>query len=74
MELDADSMRFATPMRDVGEIGIDPSILLKRGKLTITERREMQRHAEIGRDILSGFRRPTPGPGRHDRVDSSRTA
>ena len=77
MELDADSMRFATPMRDVGEIGIDASILLKRGRLTFTERREMQRHAELGRDILSGSGDPrrdlaaTIAWTHHERLDGT---
>ena len=54
MGLDAGSMRFATPMRDVGEAGIVPSILQKPGRLTSAERREMQRHAEIGWEMLHG--------------------
>jgi len=36
------------------KIGVADDLLLKRGPLTQEERREMQRHAEIGHDILAG--------------------
>lgn len=52
--LDANSMRLAAPMRNVGEAGVPASILLKPGRLTSAERRRMQRHTEIGHDMLSG--------------------
>jgi putative two-component system response regulator len=55
--LDADHvelLRIASPMHDVGKIGIPDSILLKPGPLTAEERRAMQRHTEIGFSILSG--------------------
>jgi HD-GYP domain-containing protein (c-di-GMP phosphodiesterase class II) len=44
----------ASPMHDIGKIGIPDSILLKPGPLTIEERRVMQSHATIGEKILSG--------------------
>jgi putative two-component system response regulator len=47
-------IRLASPMHDVGKIAIDDGILLKRGALTPEERTEMQRHAEIGHQILAG--------------------
>jgi len=44
----------AAPMHDLGKIGIPDGILLKPGALTADELEVMQRHAEIGADILSG--------------------
>jgi putative two-component system response regulator len=44
----------AAPMHDVGKIGIPDGILLKPGPLTPHEREVMQRHTDIGADILSG--------------------
>jgi len=46
-----DVFRFA-PMHDIGKVGIEDSILLKPGKLTVEEREEMQKHPEIGADVL----------------------
>ena len=46
-----DVFRFA-PMHDIGKVGIEDSILLKPGRLTDEERKEMQRHPEIGADVL----------------------
>jgi putative two-component system response regulator len=47
-------LRIAAPMHDVGKIGTPDRILLKPGKLTDDERDAMQRHAEIGHELLSG--------------------
>jgi putative two-component system response regulator len=47
-------MLHASPMHDVGKIGIPDRILLKPGKLTPEEWLIMQKHASIGGDILSG--------------------
>ncbi len=44
----------ATPMHDVGKIGISDSILLKPGKLTHTEFQIMKKHTSIGAELLSG--------------------
>jgi len=44
----------ATPMHDVGKIGISDSILLKPGKLTASEFQTMKRHTSIGAELLSG--------------------
>lgn len=46
-------MRLASPMHDIGKVGIPDVILLKTGKLTEQEFATMQRHALIGRDILA---------------------
>jgi putative two-component system response regulator len=47
-------LRTAAPMHDVGKIAISSEILRKPGPLTPAERAEMQRHAGVGHEILSG--------------------
>jgi putative two-component system response regulator len=49
-----DLIRVASQMHDVGKIGIPDSILLKPGALTGEERSIMERHAEMGYQILCG--------------------
>lgn len=49
-----ETMRLASPMHDVGKIGIPDAILLKPGKLTDAEFEHMKKHTEIGARILSG--------------------
>ncbi|NOX25127.1 MAG: response regulator [Deltaproteobacteria bacterium] len=44
----------ATPMHDIGKIGIPDNILLKPGKLDNEEWQIMQTHTTIGADLLSG--------------------
>ncbi len=46
----------ASPMHDVGKIGIPDNILLKPGKLDDQEWKTMKMHPEIGAKILSGSR------------------
>ena len=46
----------ASPMHDVGKIGIPDHILLKPGKLDDKEWKTMKMHPEIGAKILSGSR------------------
>lgn len=48
----ADMLLHAAPMHDVGKIGIPDSIMLKPGKLTAEEFAEMQKHPDIGAEIL----------------------
>lgn len=50
----ADKMLYASPMHDVGKIGIADHILLKPGKLSDDERAIMETHVLIGKDILAG--------------------
>lgn len=50
----ADLIRLAAPLHDVGKVAVRDEILLKRGPLTPQERLEMQRHTEVGHEILSG--------------------
>ncbi|WAC75898.1 HD domain-containing protein [Roseateles sp. SL47] len=45
-------LRSAAPMHDIGKIGIPDDVLKKRGPLTAAERVIMNRHPEIGADIL----------------------
>ncbi len=72
-----DLMLNASPMHDVGKIGIPDGILLKRGALTDDERVVMQRHTLIGADILSGSDTPLLEMARdialyhHERWDGS---
>ena len=51
-EREADIIFNASPMHDVGKIGIPDSILLKEGKLSGAERMIMQKHAEFGAKII----------------------
>jgi HD-GYP domain-containing protein (c-di-GMP phosphodiesterase class II) len=39
-------------VHDIGKVGLPASLLLKDGPLTLEERKEMQRHPEIGESIL----------------------
>ena len=40
-------------VHDIGKIGLSAGLLGKPGALTLDERREMQRHSEIGERILA---------------------
>jgi CHASE2 domain-containing sensor protein len=55
---DADMLRHASAMHDVGKVAIPDAILLKPGRLTDEERAIMQTHARRGAEILSGSRSP----------------
>ncbi len=48
----------ASPMHDVGKVGIPDAILNKAGKLTADEWDVMQTHSEIGYNILKSSTRP----------------
>nr|NJM02494.1 response regulator [Desulfobacula sp.] len=48
-----DTLFYASPMHDIGKIGIPDSILLKPGKLTHIEFETMKTHARIGARLLS---------------------
>ena len=49
----AEIIRLAAPLHDVGKIALADSILLKQGPLTETEREIMKRHTIIGAGILA---------------------
>jgi len=51
---EADLLRHASVLHDVGKIGIPDSVLLKPGKLDADEWEIMKRHTTIGADILAG--------------------
>lgn len=51
---ECDLILQASPMHDVGKIGIPDNILLKPGKLEGEEWTTMQTHVEVGASILSG--------------------
>lgn len=47
-----DDLYHASPLHDIGKVGIPDVILLKPGRLTEDEYRAMQRHTVIGANIL----------------------
>ncbi len=49
---------IASPMHDIGKVGIPDSILNKPGKLTDEEWVIMQTHSKLGFNILKGSKRP----------------
>jgi putative two-component system response regulator len=53
-EADCDLMLNASPMHDIGKIGIPDHILLKPGKFEPTEWEIMKTHAAIGAELLDG--------------------
>jgi putative nucleotidyltransferase with HDIG domain/excisionase family DNA binding protein len=52
--LDADLVRPAARLHDIGMASVPDDIVLKPGPLTPEERREMQDHAELGNAMLEG--------------------
>ena len=50
---DCDEIEYASPMHDIGKIGIPDHILLKPGKLSPEEWALMQQHTIIGHGILA---------------------
>jgi len=56
-EKEAMMLKIASPMHDIGKIGIPDSILLKPGKLDDKEFEQMKKHAELGHDILKNSKR-----------------
>lgn len=55
-EDECQDLLLAAPMHDIGKVAIPDAVLLKQGKLTETEFRQMQRHAQVGSDILAKSR------------------
>jgi len=51
-ESNADILKTASPLHDIGKIAIPDEILLKKGKLTEFEFEKMKTHTTIGYDIL----------------------
>lgn len=57
-DADAEEIRIAAPMHDIGKIGIPDHILKKPGQLTASEFEIMKLHPEIGARILSNSQTP----------------
>jgi len=55
---EAELIKFASPMHDIGKVGIPDSILNKPGKLTTDEFTIMKTHAELGYHLLNHSDRP----------------
>lgn len=45
-------IRSAAMLHDIGKVGLDDSILLKPGRLTLAERRSMERHPELSSTLI----------------------
>jgi len=54
----ADMIKQASPMHDIGKVGIPDHILNKPGRLTDEERVIMDTHANLGFEMLHGSTRP----------------
>lgn len=76
-EEEARNVGLAAPMHDVGKVAIPDAILLKPGPLTPGEREVMQRHTQIGHDILANSGSPlldlaaSIALTHHERVDGT---
>jgi CHASE2 domain-containing sensor protein len=74
---DAEMLRHASVLHDVGKIGVPDRVLLKPGPLDPEEWAIMQTHAEIGASMLSGSSSPLVALGEeiarthHERWDGS---
>jgi putative nucleotidyltransferase with HDIG domain len=55
---DAELLRHAAPLHDIGKIGIPDAVLNKPGLHDEDERRVVQTHAELGAAMLRSSRRP----------------
>lgn len=55
-EADLERIRIGSLLHDIGKIGIDDTVLRKRGRLTETEVEMVRQHPVIGRRILEGVR------------------
>jgi CHASE2 domain-containing sensor protein len=55
---EAELLRHASPLHDVGKIGIPDRVLLKEGQLDDEERAVMQTHTTVGANILAGSHSP----------------
>lgn len=53
-ESQAEMLKLASPLHDIGKIGIPDTILHKPGKLDTSEWEVMKTHSQIGYDMLSG--------------------
>ncbi len=76
-EKEIEIILYASPMHDIGKIGIPEYILLKPGKLTQKEYEVMKQHTVIGAKILEGSKSEFLEAGRliaishHEKYDST---
>jgi len=56
-EESAQLLKLASPMHDIGKVGIPDAILNKPGKLTVEEFEIMKTHATLGYEMLKGSKR-----------------
>jgi len=57
-EKEAELLKLASPMHDIGKVGIPDNILNKPGKLTAEEFEIMKTHAQLGFDMLKHSNKP----------------
>jgi len=55
---EAEILKIASPMHDIGKIGIPDNVLKKPGRLDLNEWKIMQSHSELGYEMLKGSDRP----------------
>jgi CHASE2 domain-containing sensor protein len=55
---DAETLRNASLLHDVGKIGVPDAVLLQAGELSDEDREVMRRHTTVGREILAGSSAP----------------
>jgi CHASE2 domain-containing sensor protein len=55
---EAETLRNASLLHDVGKIGVPDAVLLQRGELSPADREIMRRHTTVGAEILSGSGSP----------------
>jgi two-component system, response regulator RpfG len=76
-EKEQEILFYASPLHDIGKVGISDSILLKPGKLDEEEMSAMKKHAEIGWKILESSENPYLKAGsiiaytHHEKFDGS---
>jgi response regulator RpfG family c-di-GMP phosphodiesterase len=51
------NLAVASALHDIGKVGVPDGVLLKMGRLTPSERRAMQMHAELGGECLAAIQR-----------------
>ena len=77
-----DNIYAASPLHDIGKVGVDDSVLLKPGKLDAEEWKQMKLHPVIGAETLREVDRQHPGnsfiktgiaiaEGHHEKWDGS---
>ena len=57
-EQEAEMLKLASPMHDIGKVGIPDNILNKPGKLTAEEFEIMKTHAQLGYEMLKHSSKP----------------